>query len=202
MTPTKALPLLFLLSVGSLTTATLAFAQTGPDASGTPAAEVVQADFEDERGPRHGPGGRGERGGMMFGAAISDIDADGDGAITQDEIDLFRAALVGGADASGDGAIDLAEFEAIFVDLARDRMVDQFQDLDADGSGSVTQAEMDTRFGGIVARMDRNGDGLLNADDRGGRDGDGRRGDHGPRDSGGPRGDHGPRDGGGPRDRG
>ena len=40
-------------------------------------------------------------------------------------------------------------------------MVDRFQDLDAEGDGAVTQAEMDKRFGSIVERMDRNDDGQV-----------------------------------------
>ena len=153
MTPSRTL----LAIAAVLASATLATAQTAP-ATGNAEVAPTQAQYH---------GGRQARGGMrMLGAAMSRIDADNSGSITQDEIDTFRGALVAGADASGDGAITLDEFTAIYLELSRDRMVDRFQDLDADGDGTITGAEMDARFGGIVDRMDRNGDGELSRADR------------------------------------
>ncbi len=106
----------------------------------------------------------------MMRQIMQRADANGDRAITQAEIDTFRADIVANADASGEGDISLGEFEKIYLDLTRERMVDAFQKLDADGDGAVTQAEMDRRFGDIVERVDRNGDGQLDRQDRkGGR---------------------------------
>jgi hypothetical protein len=133
-----------------------------------------------ERGERGDHEKRGERGGrdrgehrgerIGFGAMLTDADANGDGSVTQDEIDLFRTSLVAGADASGDGDLSLEEFQSIYAELAQDRMEDRvtksFERLDADSDGQVTQAEMDDRFGDIVERMDRNDDGALSEDDR------------------------------------
>ncbi len=126
----------------------------------------------------------------MFGAMMQKVDADADGAVTQAEIDTFRATLVTGADTSGEGDISLDEFETIYLEMIRDRMVDAFQNLDSDGDGVVTQAEMDQRFGNVVEQMDRNDDGKIDADDRGGHErGDGKRGDRGDRGDHGKRGD-------------
>ncbi|MFD1342286.1 EF-hand domain-containing protein [Litorisediminicola beolgyonensis] len=116
------------------------------------------------RGGKHGPqggmfGGRGQ--GQMFATLFAEIDADGDGSVTQDEIDTFRAARVAEADASGDGALSIEEFDTLYRAFTRARMVDQFQELDADGDGSISAAEMDARFGSIVERMDHDGDGAL-----------------------------------------
>lgn len=171
MTKSKIFPAAFLVTSLVLSGAVIANAQsvTGD----APDTAVVQTDFRGEHGPRGDQGPRGMRG--MFQQVMTEVDADGDGAVTQVEIDTFRSALVEGADTSGDGNLTIEEFETIFAEMVRDHMVDAFQDLDGDGDGNVTAAEMDARFGGIVERMDRNGDGALSADDRGGR---GDRGEH------------------------
>jgi hypothetical protein len=106
----------------------------------------------------------------MFRQIMQKVDANDDHAVTQAEIDTFRAATVAEADASGEGDISLDEFKTINFDLTGEQMVDAFQKLDADGDGVVTQAEMDSRFGDIVERLDRNGDGKLDREDRGERD--------------------------------
>ncbi|MCF3595805.1 hypothetical protein LZG00_17610 [Rhodobacteraceae bacterium LMO-12] len=168
MKNSKILPGSFLAVAAILSGLTVATAQTAPQAAPaqveataqTP--EVTRADF------RKGHGDRGGRG--MMGQILQKVDANSDRAVTQAEVDTFRNGLVSNADASGEGDISLDEFETIYLDLTRDRMVDAFQNLDADGDGAVTQAEMDKRFGNIVERMDRNDDGQLDREDRPGRD--------------------------------
>lgn len=137
--------------------ATVAGAQ---DMSGA-SKDMMQAQTMKHGMKRGGHGGHG-----MMRQIMAKADANGDGAVTQDEIDTFRASLVEDADVSGDGNLSLDEFQAIHMELMRERMVDMFQRLDADGDGAVTQAEMDDHFGNIVARMDRNDDGQLDRDDR------------------------------------
>ncbi|MCX7645086.1 MAG: EF-hand domain-containing protein [Rhodobacteraceae bacterium] len=114
-----------------------------------------------------GPGFGGPGGGEMMQMLFEEVDADGDGAVTQAEIDAFRAAKVGTADASGDGGLTLEEFETLYREFTRLRMVRAFQALDTDGDGVISQAEMDRRFGRVVERMDRNGDGVLTLEDHG-----------------------------------
>ena len=127
-------------------------------------------------GPRpdgHGrPGDRGPRGAMEredrgLPARFSEIDRDGDGAIRQADIDAFVASQRDGNDADGDGAISIDEFEAIWLERTRPMMADAFQRLDADASGEITEAELAERFGGLVERMDRDGDGALTLQRRG-----------------------------------
>jgi len=168
MTYAKWIPVTFIAAAVTLTGLTVATAQT--DQSET---DLVQAHARDGGRDGHRPGRGGHRGGMMFDQIMQQIDADGDGALTQPEVDAFRAAQVGAADASGDGSLSLEEFQTVFDTLSEDqrrqRMVRAFQRLDSDGDGSVTQAEMDAVFGDIVNRMDRNEDGQLDQDDRRGR---------------------------------
>ena len=120
-----------------------------------------------KRGHRGGQGNR--HGGELMMNLFDEVDADGDGALTQQEIDSYRADRVGAVDASGDGALDLDEFDTLYREFTRPRMVDAFQRLDDDGDGSISESELDERFGGIVERLDRNEDGALSIEDRGRR---------------------------------
>lgn len=119
----------------------------------------------DARGGMHGARGEhGHRGGPrgeMMRTMFDAVDADGDRAVTQEEIDAYRAARVGEADTSGDGALSIAEFETLYQQFTRGRMVDAFQALDADGDGQIAPEELDTRIARMVERLDRDGDGVL-----------------------------------------
>lgn len=127
------------------------------------------------KGKRHGKRGyhghhHGKRGGgEMFGAMFAKIDADGDGMVTQEEIDTYRAEKLTEFDTSGDGALSIEEFDELYRELTRSRMVRAFQRLDADGDGVITAEEMDAQFGNIVERMDRDGSGALSLKGRGNR---------------------------------
>lgn len=148
-----------------------------PAADATPAAEglLERTGFlggrgDDEgRGERgHGGGHGGHGGGDLVRGILSGADADADGAVTQTEIDAFRAAQVGTADVSGEGDLSLEEFKTVYLELIRSQMVDAFQDLDEDGDASITPVELDARLNGVVEQMDRDGDGALSPAD--GRD--------------------------------
>ena len=113
-----------------------------------------------------GPGfhGRGHgRQGMRF---FQQFDANGDGQLTQEEIDTTRNQRMAEFDRDQDGTLSLEEFEALWLDFMRPRMVDRFQHLDENGDAVVTLEEFQAPFERIVARMDRNGDGVLSPEDR------------------------------------
>lgn len=107
----------------------------------------------------------GKRGGQIK-ALFKNADLNKDGSLTQEEIDTYRATQVANADANGDGNVSLAEFETIWLVQTKNKMIRTFQRLDSDADGSITKAEQDEPFANIVERMDRNGDGVLNKDDR------------------------------------
>jgi Ca2+-binding EF-hand superfamily protein len=124
-----------------------------------------------ERG--FGPGGFGPRGmgpmggfGQVRGELLKNVDANGDGAITQEEIDAAVAARLDQFDADKNGSLSLQEFEALWADLTRPAAVRAFQFLDPDGNANVSKDELDEALGGIVKRFDRNGDGKLTREDR------------------------------------
>lgn len=118
----------------------------------------------------HQRSGGDQRGqGARLQRLIENFDTNADGDITQAEIDTARTARLAEFDANSDGALSLEEFEALWLDAMRDRMVDRFQSHDDDGDGLVTGEEFNQRFANLVSRHDQNGDGLLNTDDRRGR---------------------------------
>lgn len=118
---------------------------------------------------RAGPGDRGDRGAGPMGQIqqlFATFDTDGDGLVTQDEIDGVRAAELAEFDADGDGTLSLEEYQALWLARVYERMVDAFQKLDADGDGEITIEEFNAGLANIVARMDQNDDGALGEDDR------------------------------------
>lgn len=177
MKASNIIPAAFLVVGISVSGAMVATAQNVPAADD--AARVEQADFRghDRDGEHRSRGGWGREdhgrkgfgprgGGMQMQKIFAEVDADGNGAVTQDEINAYRTAKVGAADTSGDGALSIEEFDTLFREFTRSRMVDAFQNLDDDGDGLISPAELDDRLNGMVKRMDRNGDGVLSLQDR------------------------------------
>ncbi len=109
--------------------------------------------------------GSGPLGGGRAMEMMQEFDANGDGALTQDEIDTARAARLGEFDADGDGSLNLEEYQALWLDAMHGAMVDRFQSHDDDGDGKVTAEEFGEPWTGMVARMDVNGDGKLDRSD-------------------------------------
>ncbi|MGR3465666.1 EF-hand domain-containing protein [Limimaricola sp.] len=178
MKPTKLLPTAFLVTALLGAGAVVATAQNQPATETDTARSERPVDLRhapsmgDRDGHRHGHHGKAGRHGGHGGALhqiMTEADTDGDGRLTRAEFDSFRAAQVEGADASGDGALNLEEFETLFNAFIRERMVDAFQMLDADGDGEIAPEELDRSVNGMFDRMDRNGDDAIDRDDRGRR---------------------------------
>jgi hypothetical protein len=129
-------------------------------------------------------GGRGGGPGMTL---LDTFDTNKDGRITQEEIDAARQQQLARYDRNGDGQLSLEEYQALWLDAMRERMVRQFQANDRDGNGEITVVEFQERFADVVRDRDRNGDGALTADELRPR-----RGWHGGRDRGPGPGDDGP----------
>ena len=121
-------------------------------------------------GHHGGQGMHGMMGGMMRGMAIrhffKTVDADEDGKVAQAEIDKALADRMARYDTNKDGKLSLTEFEGVWLELSRPLMVRGFQRLDPDGDSAITEDELASRFGRIVERFDRNGDGVLTRQDR------------------------------------
>ena len=119
----------------------------------------------------HRGGGHGmdflDRGQLGLSAmeVFAAVDADGDGKLTQAEIDKFRNDRHAVHDADGDGNLSLEEFAGLWHETTRPLTVRAFQMLDTDGDGAIARAEYDRPLAGIVQRLDRDRDGGLSMRD-------------------------------------
>lgn len=113
-------------------------------------------------GFHHGRGGPG--GGHMFGM-LEDLDANNDGKLSQEEIDQARSERFDRFDADSGKALTLQEYEQLWLDAMRERMVRAFQRLDRDGDAKVTAEEFQAPYAKMVRRMDRNDDGVIDRND-------------------------------------
>jgi hypothetical protein len=105
------------------------------------------------------------RGGPMFDVAT--LDADKDGKVTKAEVDAARQARVAAADANADGKLNAQELAAIEIARstarANARAARMIEELDADGDGMLTVAEVivfpvpDRMFD----QLDEDGDGAV-----------------------------------------
>jgi Ca2+-binding EF-hand superfamily protein len=100
--------------------------------------------------------GRGHGGGAWL---FENFDANDDGRLTQVEIEQVRGSQLAEFDADRNGSLSLDEYQALWLDAMRERMVDRFQAHDDDGDGLVTAEEFGKRFDGIVSHLDDDGDG-------------------------------------------
>lgn len=107
--------------------------------------------------------------GMMGRELMQRYDADKDGKVTQAEIDQNRTQWHGEFDADKNASLSLQEFTALWLKAKNEMIVREFQFFDADGNGQVTLDEYRLPMQDMVARRDRDGDGALSPDDRGGR---------------------------------
>ena len=100
------------------------------------------------------------------------LDTDGDGLVTQAELDALRDDRFAALDSNGDGSLTQEEFSERAtkraVARARKRSEKMFQRLDSDGDGLVSldklKAGQDSRRDsgkGMIARLDANGDGAV-----------------------------------------
>lgn len=117
--------------------------------------------------PAFGQPGPAEGGGDP--AQFLSMDADGDGAVTLDEMAAARDMRFSQADADGDGALSPAEAEAFFPARPerpeRPERPDRFAMHDADGDGRLTSDELGARQAEMFSRLDADADGRVTAEE-------------------------------------
>ncbi|TVQ29897.1 MAG: hypothetical protein EA356_15610 [Geminicoccaceae bacterium] len=116
-------------------------------------------------GGKTGAGVGPARGPMAMEQMLEAFDRTGDGRVTQAEIDQTRAERHAAFDADGDGVLTLEEYEALWLDAMRPRMVRAFQALDVDGNGQVTVEEFQRPFARALDRIVTEEDGVLTRSD-------------------------------------
>ena len=109
---------------------------------------------------------RGRHGMHDVSSLLERYDANRDGALSQEEIDTNRTQWHGEFDKDKTGDLTLAEFETLWLKARRQAMVREFQEFDRDGDGKLTLDEYKAPLNAMVSRLDSNGDGLINKDDR------------------------------------
>jgi hypothetical protein len=104
--------------------------------------------------------------GLVGHEMLQNVDANNDGALSQEEINNAVNARFTEFDMDKNGSLSLQEFEALWAEITKPVAVRAFQFLDPDGDAAVAKTEIDERFGTIVSHLDRNDDGVLSPDDR------------------------------------
>jgi len=127
-------------------------------------AKVQQAYGGHHHGKYH-RGGHRKGGGRHMFRMLESFDANDDGKLSQEEIDTARGERFTKFDGDSDQALTLGEYQDLWLEAMRERMVDRFQQLDADGDGRVTTEEFQRPFAKTVRRMDRNDDGVVDRED-------------------------------------
>lgn len=126
-------------------------------------------------GGRHGHGhGYGHGDGRPMLGFLKEMDVDGDGSVTRIEIETFHAARATAIDSNGDGEVTVGELEAHREAQRQQRMAAHLASMDSDGDGKVSVAELQSAASWKVARLDRDGDGIIELRDLGQRHGHGR----------------------------
>lgn len=87
------------------------------------------------------------------------LDANGDGAVSAEEMAQHRQKMFAEIDSDGDGFITTEENEAFKEKMRKQRGL--FARADSDGDGRVSAAEFSAQADKMVSRMDRNGDGSI-----------------------------------------
>ncbi len=114
---------------------------------------------------------RGGPGRGMDRPEFSEFDADGDGLVTQAEIEAFAENRFASLDTDGSGTVSKDEFVARAVTRATERAEAMFDRLDVDGDGSLSQDAIAAQRGRgpnaerIIARLDTDGDGAVSEEE-------------------------------------
>jgi hypothetical protein len=93
--------------------------------------------------------------------AFAKIDANKDGKLARTEFAAVSGKGMGRMDQNADGAISTAEIDAELKKRMEKRRIRLLQSLDADGNGTVTNAELDKYAEALFNGADADKDGLL-----------------------------------------
>ena len=96
------------------------------------------------------------------------MDRDGDGQITQAELQAMGEAHFADADTDNDGFLSAAELEAQAMARAAQHAARMMERMDANGDGKVTREEFMQGHDAMFDAMDTNGDGVIDAEERSG----------------------------------
>ena len=96
---------------------------------------------------------------------FSKLDANGDGKVTRGEVYDHRKARFAEIDTDGDGVASADEIAADMQEFIRKRVALKLSRLDTDGNGSVDAEEFARGGGHLLHHADRDGDGVVDKDE-------------------------------------
>ena len=111
-----------------------------------------------------GPGD-GPKMGRFTDRAFERLDSNGDGVISEDEMETRRADRFDFADDNNDGEITKEEFSSAAQRRREEMRNRRFSEADTDGSGGISLEEFTAQAAERFAEMDKNGDGQLSAEE-------------------------------------
>ncbi|MCG6882965.1 MAG: calcium-binding protein [Silicimonas sp.] len=109
-----------------------------------------------------------DRGGPRM--SFEELDVDGSGEITAEDLTALRDNRFSDLDANGDGSVNLDEFKAAQVARAEERATEMFERLDADGDGVLSRDVLergrgDARGIRMIERFDADNSGGVSAEE-------------------------------------
>lgn len=111
-----------------------------------------------------GSGGHGKHGPKM---TFEQLDTDGNGEISQAEMENMRAARFSQADTDGDGKLTLEEMQAAGGKRSAERAAERFAKLDANGDNALSMDELPKprRAGKMFEKLDADNSGGISAEE-------------------------------------
>ena len=109
-----------------------------------------------------------EKGGMMgrHKAHLEEIDTDKNGKISKAEANAAREKHFMEADADGNGSVSFEEFQTMTEKRRKLRLKHKFERSDKNNDGVLTADELGGRHADLFERMDTNGDGEVSKEER------------------------------------